>query len=82
MEGQSLLLALWDFVLTRNDGSGIRLHPVWDQNKVESYRFDGHPEPVEPPRKGPGTTNGPGTYKMYKELAIDKMLRFDPYKRP
>ena len=57
----------YDFVLIRYDGSGIRLHPHWTKNVVDVYPIEGHPEEVNPPRKGVGKSDGPGTFKRYAE---------------
>ena len=72
---------VWDFVLTRDDGSGIRLHPQWSTTKVETYAVEGG-EGLQPPRAGLGKSDGRGTYKKFKEAGSHKMLRFDGMKRP
>ena len=45
---------VWDFVLTRGDGSAVRLHPQWSKTAVESYAAEGHAEEVEIPAHGRG----------------------------
>ena len=45
-------LPVWDFVLHRVDGTGIRLHPGWSNNKVGAYDVEGHGQEVEPPWAG------------------------------
>ena len=69
-------MPIWDFVLIRKDGSGIRLHPQWSTTKVESYDVEGHDEEVQPPCAGLGGSDGPGTYKYYKEIGSKRELRF------
>ena len=54
-------LRVWDFVLWRADGTGIRLHPQWKKTKIETNDVEPHTEQVQCPRRGPGTSDGPGT---------------------
>jgi len=70
----------YDFVLHRVDGTSIRLHPSWRGGKVESYDGAGHLEPVPPPKPGLGASEGPGTFKRYKDLGNARTLHFDPLK--
>ena len=72
---------IWDFILHRDDNTAIRLHPQWSTVKVETFEFDGHDEPVEPPPKGLGKSKGPGTYKWYKDAGNALTLKFDPTKK-
>ena len=74
-------LRIWDFVLWRADGTGIRLHPQWSTAKIEACDVEGHAEQVQCPKKGPGTSDGPGTYKYYRNTAAPKSLRFDHQKK-
>ena len=39
----------WDFVLNRNDGTAVRLHPEWSSEKVKVYPLDGYSEPLGRP---------------------------------
>ena len=39
----------WDFVIYRDDGSAVRLHPEWSSVKVRVYPLDGYAEPLHPP---------------------------------
>ena len=75
-------LRIWDFVLWREDGSGIRLHPQWSRPSIATFAPEGHAEQVQCPRKGPGRSDGKGTYKKYKEVATQGTLKFDHEKRP
>ena len=70
-------LPCWDFLLIREGGTGVRLHPSWDSNKVKAYAIEGEAEPVEPPHGIPGGTWGPGTYHYFKTLGVSKTYRFD-----
>ena len=71
----------WDFMILRDDGSGVRLHPSWKCNKVASYSFKGSDESVDIPPASGGSW-GPGTYKHFKTLDQEKTYRFDPQKCP
>jgi hypothetical protein len=73
-------LSVWDFVLHRKDGSAFRFHPQWKAKKVETFPHEAHTRLVEPPSKGLGKSDGPGTYKFYKELDSACALKFDPQK--
>jgi hypothetical protein len=59
---------IWDFVVERSDGAVFRLHPNQTRKQihmtchVSSY-------PTKPPRTGPGGSEGPGTYKYYKQAS-------------
>ena len=75
-------LRVWDFVLKRDDGSALRVHPQWSTTKIETYEVEGHAEQVEPPTAGLGNSDGRGTYKYYKDVGTQGLLRFDPNKRP
>jgi hypothetical protein len=73
-------LRIWDFVLRRDDGTGIRLHPNWNRTKMDSFPIEGHTSEVPTPPKGLGESAGPGTFQAYKELGNSMTLRFDPQK--
>jgi hypothetical protein len=75
-------LRIYDFVLWRADGTGIRLHPKWGSTRIDSFGVDGHKEEVEPPASGPGGSDGKGTFKTYKNASTQDVLRFDPDKKP
>ena len=54
---------IWDFVLTRLDGTAIRLHPSQTHNKVQMQPFEKPlPEDILP-LSGWGGSSGEGTYK-------------------
>ena len=79
-------LPYWDFVVHREDGSGVRLHPEWSRPFVEAFEEPGHGEALAvvtvPPRRGLGRSDGRGTYVRYKNAAVSKKMRFDPSKKP
>ncbi len=67
---------IWDFVIKRADGTGVRLHPQWSTNKITAFAEEGRWLQVQPPNHGPGHSDGKGTYKMHKELNNQKTLKF------
>ena len=75
-------MPVWDFVLNRDDGTGIRLHPQWSDRSLETVELGGHAEPIEIPRNGLGKSDGRGTFKKFKALGMTGSVRFDPSKLP
>ena len=72
---------VWDFVIVREDGTAIRLHPQWSTTKIEAFPAQGYLEPVQHPAKGKGKSLGHGTYNWLKEtIGTAETLRFDPKK--
>ena len=81
-------LPVWDFVLHRDDGTGLRLHPRWSppgkgkkskksRPEVETFELGGHAAPVPVPDAGFGRSDGRGTYRWQKEMGPQEPLRFD-----
>ena len=69
------MLRVWNFVLQCDNGRRVCLHPNYANNTVECHRevaFD-----YAMPRSGPGRSDGPGTFRMYKEKHVDMCLKFD-----
>ena len=61
---------IWDFVVTQRNGTQVRFHPQQTTSKVKvAYVRDGGVAPPAPPRAGSGESDGPGTYKYYKEAS-------------
>ena len=78
---QTIRLPVWDFVLIRDDGSGIRVHPEWSSPKFSLYEVEPHWGPVQPPGAGLGKSAGRGTYAYYKRLHAQPISgRFDATK--
>ena len=79
-------LPYWDFVVHREDGSGIRLHPEWSKRIVETFEEPGHAEALAvvtvPPRRGLGRSDGRGAYAKHKIIEGTKKMRFDGAKKP
>ena len=71
-------LRKWNFVIKREDGSTVALHPQWDRNRVQFFICDQATD-LQLPRSGAGGTSGSGTYRYYS-CAGCPQLRFDTEK--
>ena len=76
------MLPMWDFVVHRADGTGMRLHPRRAETWVDTIEAEGHREQVLPPRNGLGASDGSGTCRRYKSIGSPGKVRFDPDKGP
>ena len=74
---QMLKKPVWDFVLFRTDGSGLRMHPSWSERKVVCWPVEAHACRVEPPPAGLGRSAGRGTFRAYAFMDCKLELRFD-----
>ena len=57
---------VWDFFVTRTDGTTVRFHTNYSNKKVEVASVDVAQPPLQlpgPPQKGKGKSDGPGTYR-------------------
>jgi hypothetical protein len=73
------MLHTWDFILTRDDGSVVALHPSYSNTKLTCKC--GVPNlDLELPNSGLGGTSGPGTFKYFKDKQVERTLRFDARK--
>jgi len=72
----------WDFVILRSNGTCCRLHPDWSKSTRKLTQLEPFEEQVEPPPKGLGKQGTPGTFKFYKMVGQEEILRFDPYRKP
>jgi hypothetical protein len=71
---------VWNFVLERDDGSLVSLHPNFKGPKV-SCQFGGwRSDDGELPNSGKGGTSGKGTYRHFATKYEDVTLRFDARK--
>ena len=75
-------LPIWDFVLRRADGTGVRLHPQWTCKGVETSELEGPASPTEPPKNGLGKSDGRGTFRKYVSIAAAGHFKFDFKKVP
>ena len=76
--GAGAQVPLWDFFVTRSDGTTVRFHTNFTNNKVEVAKVDGaHAanELPKPPNKGKGKSDGPGTYKRQTTGNYDATVR-------
>ena len=65
---RNVQLRVWDFVLMRNDGSGVRLHPDWSKTEGASNAEEWHVEPAEPHENGLGASEGRGAFNQHKQV--------------
>lgn len=73
-------LKVWDFILTREDGSYVCLHPNYLNHRVEC-KYGTPPTDHEVPRTGPGGTSGPGIFRYFVRKHVDKTLKFQTCRR-
>ena len=71
---------IWDFVLIRDGGSYVALHPNYSNTKVECNTHRPSPH-GELPATGPGGTSGPGTFKYFIKKDVDCQVRFHAGKK-
>jgi hypothetical protein len=76
---KKVMLKVWDFILIRDDGTQVCVHPNYSDTQF-SCKYGVPETDHEVPRTGPGGTNGPGTYKHFKNKQVDATLRFDARK--
>ena len=73
----------WDFILERDDGSKIALHPNYSSTEFECLHVLGPSySDHEIPRTGLGGTSGPRTFKYFVGKHVKTTLRFDGGKQP
>ena len=78
----------WVFVVFRENGAAISLHPKCKGGKFgceegQAYHLGlGLASSQEIPRYGLGGSSGPGTYKNSKFKRSDAELTFDPRQAP
>ena len=65
----------WDFILKRNDGTAVRLHPQWSEKTIPTFTLESAEE-IPLPRNGLGQSDGPGTFKRYKKMGLERTLMF------
>ena len=73
-------LSVWDFLLIRDDGSGIRLHPEWSKTKVRTCPPQGTDREKGTPQGGLGKSAGKGSFQEYLNHGADGTVRFDANK--
>ena len=80
-QGQPMAITLhqWDFVLVRQNGTEVWLHPSFSSKSVECLlpqREQENAQFDDIPQSGPGGTSGPGTFRYHKTKNLKKMLQF------
>ena len=78
---------VWDFVINRDDGTQVILHPSWSSERIEvkygdPNRRDNQVVDEELPLSGLGGSSGPGTFKYFKEKHNMNKLSFRRVKAP
>ena len=63
------------FFLTRTDGTIVRFHTNFSNNKVELAKVSATQELPKPPEKGKGKSDGRGTYRRKTAGNYDTILR-------
>ncbi len=71
---------VWNFVLERDDGSLVSLHPNFKGPNVECQFGGWRGDDGERPGSGKGGTSGKGTYRHFATKYTDVTLRFDARK--
>ena len=69
-------------MITRADGTQFFVHPGHSNRKIRVWTLDGHDPPIDPPKKGMGYSEGPGTFRGFLTTQQNKQLSFDPRKEP
>ena len=77
---QTIRLPRWDFLVMRDDDSGVRLHPEWNSPRFAIYEVRPYDAPVEIPARGLGRSDGRGTCARYRSIGAAGTARFDPRK--
>ena len=68
-------LPLVDFVIWRNDGSRLYMHPSWTKTKIDCH--EGIPDrPAQVPKAGVGKSDGPGTFTRMVRAQYPTKLSF------
>ena len=67
---------VWDFFVTRTDGTTVRFHTSYTNNKVEMKKVSedqAMEELPKPPKKGKGKSDGRGTYRRTTQGNYDRV---------
>ena len=68
-------LRCWDFILRRSDGTAVRLHPEWTKTTIPTFAVEGQGV-TQIPRNGLGMSDGHGTFRYYRNLGRERLLKF------
>ena len=73
--GDRAQLRCWDFILRRSDGTAVRLHPEWTKTTIPTFAVEGQGV-TQIPRNGLGMSDGHGTFRYYRNLGRERLLKF------
>ena len=79
-QGVQEMMKEWDFVLFRDDGSSLSLHPNFSNTKVAYKAGYSLLNDHEVPSTGLGGTDGRGTFKRFTTKGVERTLKFDARK--
>ncbi len=74
---QPVMSQRWDFFFFRDDGSGIRLQPEGSSRRIKLHNVDHPSDPVPPPQRGLGKSDGHGHSERYKSVGTEVFGWFD-----
>ena len=73
--GDRAQLRCWDFILRRSDGTAVRVHPEWTKTTIPTFAVEGQGV-TQIPRNGLGMSDGHGTFRYYRNLGRERLLKF------
>ena len=68
----------YDFILTRNDGTAVGLHPQWRNRDIPTFKVRAAEHTIKLTCDELGNADGPGRFKNYQTLGVARTLRFKP----
>jgi hypothetical protein len=71
-------LHVWDFVLECDNGAQVYIHPNFTRTTFSWQEEELVPD-NEMPRSGPGGSDGPGTFRRFKDKHMKGTMRFDAW---
>jgi len=73
---QEVQKPVWDFVLMRRNGTGLRLHPSWTKRQVPVWDVEPHREEIVP-GKGLGRPDRPKCFQWHLKKDCEWRVHFD-----
>ena len=68
----------YDFILTRNDGTAVGLHPQWLNRDIPTFKVRAAEHTIKITCDELGNADGPGRFKYYQTLGTARTLKFKP----
>ena len=68
----------YDFILTRNDGTAVGLHPQWRNRDIPTFKVRATEHTIKLTCDELGNADGPGRFKYYQTLGVARTLQFKP----